>query len=196
VSRLNALTDGVVAIAITLLALSIRIPDVSPSDAAAVRDAMYGLLPIFEMYVASFLLIGFFWQMHHRLFSHITYHDHGLVWLNLAYLLPITMMPLTTELVGRYRSLVLPTVVYFTTLAATAVFQYLAWNHAVRRGLVAPDLPTGEVRYLTVLSLVPVVVFALGLAIASIAPDVSQRVYFLLLLAPLARRHVADYGNE
>jgi uncharacterized membrane protein len=166
------------------------VPVISPADDAQVNDGIRALLPIFEMYIGSFFLIGFFWQMHHRLFNRIHYHDPGLIWLNLAYLLPITCMPFMSELVGRYREMVLPTVLYFGTLTATAAFQCLAWRHAVRRGLIAADLAPAEVRYLTFFSAVPLVVYAAGLGVAFIAPQASQRVYFLLLLAPFAKRQL------
>ena len=97
--RLNAFSDGVFAIAITLLVLSIEVPSVSDSDlGAALRD----LGPDLTAYFIGFAVIGLFWFGHHVAFSELTRSSPRLVAVNLVLLSLIALMPFTTSLMGAY----------------------------------------------------------------------------------------------
>ena len=87
-ARIEAFSDGVFAIAITLLILEIRVPP--QTQDGLLRDALRDLWPSYIAFLASFMTIGVMWLNHHRLFSLITKKDDGLIAFNLLLLLGIT----------------------------------------------------------------------------------------------------------
>jgi uncharacterized membrane protein len=183
-TRLNALTDGVIAIAITLLVLSFKVPE--PEPGVPFIEQLVRLLPLAEMYVASFLLIGYFWVIHHTLFHRIDRHDTALLWLNLLWLFPLTAQPFTSELVGNYPGESVATIVYLGTLSFASLLQVLLWRHARTRGLTA-DLSAEESRRLWFIASAPLVIFTLGLLLVWIDARIAQRVYLLVFLVPVVR---------
>jgi uncharacterized membrane protein len=107
--RLEAFTDGVYAIVITLLVLDIRIPDVRPED---LGPALVRMLPQFFTYILSFFVIALYWFSHHRVAQQVRHVDGPFVWLNMVWLLFVTIMPFPTALLGRYPLRPLPIAIY------------------------------------------------------------------------------------
>jgi uncharacterized membrane protein len=99
VARIAAFSDGVYAIAITLLALQLAIPS---GDHVDVWAELKELSPSFLSFAISFAVIGAYWVAHHRLYSLIERYDRKLIWLNLLSLFFIVLMPFTTTLVGEH----------------------------------------------------------------------------------------------
>ncbi len=98
--RVEAFSDGVFAIAITLLILEIRVPP-SATDAALGQELLH-IWPSFLAFLASFMAIGVMWLNHHRLFTLIQKCDDGLIALNLLLLLGITWIPFPTALLAEH----------------------------------------------------------------------------------------------
>ena len=100
--RLNALSDGVIAIVITILVLGIEIPD----DHRFTEEGMLAFLRRTEhdllAYAVSFWLVGAYWVQHHAVFHHLQRADRYLVGLNLLFLFPVTLLPVTTNLKATY----------------------------------------------------------------------------------------------
>ncbi len=99
-ARVEAFSDGVFAIAITLLILEIRVPPTAQHD--GLRTALLHLWPSFLAFVASFLTIGVMWLNHHRLFTLINRSDDGLIAFNLLLLMGITWIPFPTALLAEH----------------------------------------------------------------------------------------------
>ena len=101
--RVEALSDGVFAIVVTLLVLEIRVPHVESHDSiAAVADALLALAPKFVSWVISFVTVCVIWLNHHRLFTVIGRIDNGLFWRNANLLLWTSFIPFPTALMGDY----------------------------------------------------------------------------------------------
>jgi uncharacterized membrane protein len=98
-NRVEAFSDGVLAIAITLLILEISIPDVKGDH---LLDALARQWPSYAAYVVSFLTIGIMWVNHHALFDHIRTVDRGLLFVNIFLLLAIAFVPFPTALLAAY----------------------------------------------------------------------------------------------
>jgi uncharacterized membrane protein len=107
--RLEAFTDGVYAIVITLLILDIRIPDVPP---ASLGPALVRMLPQVFTYVMSFFVVGLYWVASHRVALNVRQVDGTLIWLNLVWLLFVSVMPFPTSLLGRYPLQSIPVAIY------------------------------------------------------------------------------------
>lgn len=97
-SRLEAFSDGVFAIAATLLVLELRVPADSPDLVASLRD----LWPAYAAYLVSFLTIGIIWVNHHTLLEHCRRVDRRFLYLNLLLLVAVGIVPFPTSLVDRY----------------------------------------------------------------------------------------------
>ena len=108
VERLLTLSDGVVAIAITLLVLQLNVPPpaqlVHPDSASELAKALGNGADQLISYVISFYVIAQFWLVHHRVFRRIAGQREGLAWWNFAFLFTITVMPFTSDLLGKYAS--------------------------------------------------------------------------------------------
>src|SRR5262245_53378104 len=108
-NRVEAFSDGVFAIVITLLILDIRVPDV---DYSQLFVSLVALRPRIFAYVISFGVIGVYWLAHHQSLQLIGRLNGFLIWLNFAYLLAVSFMPFPTALLGRYPMQPIPIVIY------------------------------------------------------------------------------------
>lgn len=120
--RLNAMSDGVFSIVITVMAFSIRIPDI-PAD-RVIQDlpqALLKLLPDLVTLIVSFIILGIYWIGHNNVFTHIIRHDRALLWLNIFFLMSIATIPYPTTLVVRYGEAQLSVVAYAINLIVGGV---------------------------------------------------------------------------
>lgn len=121
-SRLEAFSDGVFAIVITLLILDIRFPEVDYSQFAA---TLKSVLPRILAYVLSFIIIGLYWVIHHNSMHAVKKTDRGFLWLNILFLLCVSFIPFPTSLVGRYPFEAGPIIIYGLTLITCDVVGYI-----------------------------------------------------------------------
>jgi uncharacterized membrane protein len=99
-NRLESFSDGVIAVAITLLILDIKVPSHATGESLA--HALLGDWPHYAAYVVSFLTIGIIWINHHAMISRLQQADHSILILNLLLLMSIVLLPFTTELMAAY----------------------------------------------------------------------------------------------
>lgn len=99
-TRVLALSDGVFAIVITLLVLEIRVPDLARGQ--TLREAFAEVRPSFIGFLISFVVVAIAWAGHRDLFSLIRRMDRNLVWLNILYLFPLSLLPFGAALISRY----------------------------------------------------------------------------------------------
>ncbi|HET6761405.1 MAG TPA: TMEM175 family protein [Gemmatimonadaceae bacterium] len=138
-ARIEAFSDGVFAIAITLLILEIQVP---PQTAhGELRDALVDLWPSYLAFLASFMTIGVMWLNHHRLFTLINKRDDGLIAFNLLLLLGITWLPFPTALIaehllGPHVDQQTAAVVYAASFFAIAIVFNVMWRYACRVRIV------------------------------------------------------------
>lgn len=139
-ARIEALSDGVIAIAITLLIIEIGVPHLD-EEHGSLFSAMWDQWPLYLAYAASFWSIGLAWVIHHQMFRCIRRFDHPLVLLNLVFLLVIAFVPHPTAIVGEYlreegqQDAALA--IYSATWLALAVALNLLWWYARSRGLIS-----------------------------------------------------------
>jgi uncharacterized membrane protein len=135
--RLEAFSDGVFAIVITLLILDVRVPDV-PID--QLWGALLALWPRVLAHVTTFLLIGMYWVFHHHGLHRAARTDGVFVWLNLIFLLFVSFLPFPTSMLGRYPGQQLPVVLYGVNLLAANAVGFLMVLHVNRnRELLHPE---------------------------------------------------------
>ena len=114
-SRLEAFSDGVIAILITIMVLELRIPE--GADWSALRP----IVPVFITYVLSFVLLGIYWNNHHHLIHAADRMTGGILWANLHLLFWLSLVPFSTGWMGRNNFAPLPTAIYGGVLLLAAV---------------------------------------------------------------------------
>jgi uncharacterized membrane protein len=133
--RIEAFSDGVFAIAITLLILELKVPmPTGPLGLALLRQ-----WPSYFAFLLSFAFIGVMWVNHHRLFTHIKKADNGLLFANLLLLLGITVIPFPTSVLASYLGkpdAPVAAAVFNATYFCMAVFFNVLWKYAVSRKLL------------------------------------------------------------
>lgn len=182
-SRLPALSDGVIAIVITLLVLDITVPELPPdSSTEVVFRSIAAQWPQFVGYVLSFWVIGVYWILHRRTFAHIERHERGLVVLNLLFLLLVAFIPYATAVFVAYPGQ-LGVVFLSVELALTGLSLALLWIHASRRDLVDRGLASRAVQIQAARFVAPPLVLFLAAAVALV--DARLGVFTWLLLIPV-----------
>jgi uncharacterized membrane protein len=144
--RIEAFSDGVFAIAITLLVLELDLPD----DDRGVWDGLVHEWPQFAAYLTSFFIIGIMWVNHHSMFRAIVRADRTLMFFNLLLLLWTTLLPFPTRLVAVHlrdggNDASVAAAVYSANLTLAAIAFSLIWMHAVRGGRLLAA-PIGDAR--------------------------------------------------
>lgn len=123
VERMILFTDAVFAIAITLLILEIKVPnlDYKCLSSAKIKDALINLnqISVYVGFFISFWVIALYWIDHHRTFAYVDDYDGKLVFMNLLFLMSITIMPFTSALYSKYINFTLPTQIYCFNIAFT-----------------------------------------------------------------------------
>jgi uncharacterized membrane protein len=142
-ARIEAFSDGVFAIAITLLILEIQVPPKTPHG--GLRAALVDLWPSYLAFLASFMTIGVMWLNHHRLFTLIGRRDDWLIAFNLIVLLGVTWLPFPTALLaehlqGPHLDQQTAAMVYAGSFFALAIMFNVLWRYAVRAKIVYEDL--------------------------------------------------------
>jgi len=182
--RILALSDGVFAIAITLLILEIAVP--STIGDAGLGRALLGLWPRYIAYLLSFLVIARFWVNHHQAFRLIGRYDQRLMWLNLMLLLFVAFLPFPTAVLGEHLGSPAAAVLYAISVGLVATASAASWWYASGRGgLLRPDVGIAQVRAIRARGLSAPVYFALTLPVAVAAPTAAEILWFFAF--PLAR---------
>ena len=169
--RLEAFSDGVLAIVITLLVLELRVPHIEATqNAHEAFQALILLGPKFLGYILSFLFIAVFWINHHRFFQLVGRVDTGLLWWNIFLLLAVSFIPFPTAFVGEYpwngTALMLFSLVL---MAAGIAFQFM-WRHAQAQSLLHPQVEKAVIDRALLRGRIGPMLYALAAMLAFILP--------------------------
>jgi uncharacterized membrane protein len=127
--RLILFTDAVFAIAITLLVIELKVPELEHRTEHEAASALMRLIPKFIGFLISFFIIAIYWTAHHRIFRFVRHLDNPLIWLNMLFLLSIVLMPFTTAYQSEYGMLATPWVLYSVNIIATGLLQARIQTH-------------------------------------------------------------------
>ncbi len=182
-SRIVAFSDGVFAIAITLLVLAINIPDHLQDE--SLSSALWGQRQDLLAYGLSFAVIGRFWVVHHRFFSEVIGFDNRLLALNIFYLAWIVLIPFSSEVLGDHGGETAAVILYAANLSGVVLTGMWMAADARRAGLTAIDAATHhEQRYR---SLYIAAVFLASIPVAFLAPGIASLMWLALFFDPAPR---------
>ena len=180
--RIVSFTDGVFAIAITLLVLNFEVPHVHDETERQIAHLLDELAGDFGADCLSFAVLGRLWIVHHRLFSMLATFDGRLITLNLFYLAMIVLVPFTAELLGDYGAEPLPAALYAAVLAAASALNWLMARHAAHAGLLRPDRQEAVAPWASAGALYIPGVCAVSIPIAFLSPLAAELMWVLLVV--------------
>jgi uncharacterized membrane protein len=185
-------SDGIFTIAITLLILEIRLPDIASIDIdARFLESLMTISPKILGFILSFFIIAMYWLSYHRIFYFIRKSDRVLMFDNILFLFFIVFLSFPTYLIGLYGSHQTIVLFYAATIFVTSALLALIWRHAsMNHLLVDPDLDVTAIRYLWTRSLIPVVIFLLSIGVAIFNPLMAMVLWGLnfVVIALMERR--------
>ena len=142
--RLAALSDGIFAVAMTLLVLDLRLPAAGAVHGeAGLGRALLALAPHLVVYLMSFLTLGIFWVGQQTQLNHLARADRDLAWIHLAFLFAVTLMPFSTRLMTAFLAYRVALVAYWANILLLGAMLFASWRYAARAGLVRDDAPVG-----------------------------------------------------
>ena len=138
--RLAALSDGIFAVAMTLLVLDIHIPaaEAVHSEAELCR-ALVAMAPQWIAYLMSFLTLGIFWAGQQTQLNHIREGSRDLAWIHLGFLFTITMLPLSTRLLAEFMTYRTALVLYWLNILLPGAMLYWSWTYATLHALIKEE---------------------------------------------------------
>lgn len=196
--RLILFSDAVFAIAITLLIIEIKVPEIEKdavSDSALLQ-ALGHLIPKFVGFIISFLLIGLYWAVHHRMFGFVTSYDGRLRFLNLMFLFFVVLMPFSTGFYSEYagsemlfkRQLKVPMTFYVLNICCVGIVNYMMWRYITnpKHKLTEPPIDPAIAGYAKARAIMVPSIFFLMLPVAYFI-NVMYAVYMPMLI-PIVMR--------
>jgi uncharacterized membrane protein len=141
VERIAALSDGIFAVAMTLLVLDLKVPVAeSIHSEHDLRGALLALAPRLLMFAMSVLTLGIFWVGQQTQLNNLERSDRSLSWIHLAFLGVVSLVPFSTALLAEFTRYRTALVIYWLNILLLGVILYLSWTCAVEKQLLKPDL--------------------------------------------------------
>jgi uncharacterized membrane protein len=142
VERLAALSDGIFAVAMTLLVLDLRVPAIEAVRSE--RDlwhALAALAPQIIMYMMSFMTLGIFWVGQQTQLNYLARSNRSLAWIHIAFLFAVTITPFSTRLLAEFSAYRIALLAYWLNLLLLGIALYCSWVCAEETGVVKDDMP-------------------------------------------------------
>ncbi|CCH00738.1 Transmembrane protein 175 [Fibrella aestuarina BUZ 2] len=184
-TRVEAFSDGVFAIIVTLLVLEIKVPHIEQHESVAeLGTALLGLLPKILSWIISFLIVCVIWVNHHRILAQVEHITHGLFWLNALLLLWCSFIPFPTALMGDYLGNPLASFVFGCILALMALtFSLIRWYALRNQQVLKKTVDLSHYRRATTRSVVfGPSLYLLGGALAFVHTWLSMAVFAFIPL--------------
>jgi uncharacterized membrane protein len=177
--RVVAFSDGIFAIAMTLLIVAVAVPTISDADSVGdLADALNDQSEAYITFFISFAVIGRYWVAHHQFFSFLGRLDLQLIWVNLLYLAFIAFLPFPTDLLGTYFENPLSVSVYAACVAIVSGLEVVMLRRAFRAELFARDIPEPVYRWGVLASTAPVLFFVLSIPVAFLSTTAAVLMWF------------------
>jgi uncharacterized membrane protein len=183
-NRVEALTDGVFAIVMTILVLELGVPIMAgePSH-TELTGRLLAMWPQFLSYFVTFLLLGFMWSAHYYQFSTIRRSDSGLVWLNILFLMFMSLLPFSTSLLGQHIDKQVSILIYGGNFIACMLTRYFQWTYATKKyRLVDRDISPVQVKQPKTILLMGIGVCIIGIGLSFLSNLASIFVFAAILI--------------
>jgi uncharacterized membrane protein len=184
-NRIEALSDGIFAIVMTLLILEIHVPNLSPSAPnVEVAPALLALWPKFASYIVTFVSLGFFWVGHHVMYHAIRRADRTLLWLNILFFMFVSLLPFSTSVLNAFPQAFIAPLFFGSNLAVIGWILFFQWTYTSSQPNMLADFVSAEYRK-TVSSRMLIIPVATTLTAVFCFWSVGISLAIYLLLLPL-----------
>ncbi len=174
--RINAFSDGVFAIAITLLVLELKVPEHVP--VGGLIELVPEMLPKFLGHIISFIVLGIYWVGQHNMFLHIKRHDRTFLWLNNFFLLMVASMPFFAGLLTHYGEDRFALVAYATNLVlAGLALDAIWWYASSGYRLISSSMQTDMIAFVHRRVLLAPALYAVAAVLAFVSPMFSKLIF-------------------
>ena len=172
--RIEAFSDGVIAIIITIMVLELKVPH------GATMGDLVAVIPVGLSYVLSFIYVGIYWNNHHHMFAATHKIDGSVMWANLHLLFWLSLTPFTTAWMGENHFEKTPSAVYGVVLLMAAIAYYILQSRILR--LEGPDSTLAHAVGRDKKGKISPVIYALAIPLAYVSPWISGALYVLVAL--------------
>jgi uncharacterized membrane protein len=175
--RILALSDGVFAFAMTLLALSLTVPLVSAPGAQAsgpLWAALRADWTVFLGYAFAFVMIAVWWVAHNRTFQYLARYNSTLLWINMALLLEIAVMPFVLSIFVHYSDTMAAVDLFAGTQVALGITNTVLWDYARRAKLLKPNVPEAAASFYSRRGWLSAAVFAGSIGISFVSVEAAE----------------------
>jgi len=174
--RLNALSDGVFAIILTILVLELKVPPHLPHK--SLLEAFHELRPTLIAWVISFLITGMYWVAHRDIFARVRTVNRDLVWLNLLFLLPCALIPFAASVLGEYPEDSRAIQLYGAVLILGSLLRLILYRYVVRHpALLWPGALGDHPGFGFALVLLPIAVYLVAMGVAAASPGAAAIIF-------------------
>ncbi len=179
--RIETLVDGIFAIAMTLIVLSINLPVISGKVTDPVLwQYLINLGQQLYIYAFSFLLLASFWRAHHQQFFFIKRTDSNLIWINVLWLMFIALVPFSTNFVSTYGSHE-PAMLFFNfNMLFIGLFYIINWSYATRKNYLIDEIKAEQLVLMRRMDLVLPIAAIIAIGVSFVSPQFSPFSYFLI----------------
>jgi len=191
--RLKALTDGVLAIVLTILVLSFDVPEHRFGEERLINFFLKLLHP-FLAYVVSFGIVATYWVQHTAIFNYVAVANRTFFWLNVLFLLPLSLLPFLTDVRATYHAEYITTLLYTSANIACGLLLYAIWSYGKRRDLLRKTAPAVDWSMRSRI-LLGIAINCAGAAVAPISTNLSTALFVLLPVIYLSHRTVDSHWN-
>ena len=190
--RIEALTDGVFAIVMTLMILELKFPEDIPGHlfSTDIQDHLLLLLPKLENYAISFIVLGVYWIRHQSQFNIINYANRILLWINIIFLMFVALIPFTTSFMMNYPNFQLPVILYALNLFLIGFLLYLHWRYATNNfRLIDKDVNIEYIKKSSRLTLAAPIIFLFSIIVSFFSIRLSITIMYLVPIVYIVYRN-------
>ena len=193
--RIETLTDGIFAIAMTLLVLDMKVPKIPKGVAqAALELRVYDLWPKFLIYVLSFVICAVFWVSHNIQFHYIKRADRAFLWINIMFMMFVAFIPFSTHLLSEHIGQQFAVIFYGCHLVSVWICLYLHWHYATRGlRLVDKDIHPNIVSAVTKRILIGPTIYLLAIGASFLSTGLSIGLYAFIVIVHILPGRIDRY---
>jgi uncharacterized membrane protein len=186
--RLEAFSDGVIAILITIMVLELKVPH------GASLESLRPLVPVISAYVVSFVFLGIYWSNHHHMLHLVERVNGGILWANLHLLFWLSLVPFVTAWIGEYHDAAMPTAAYGVVLLLASIAYYV-----LSRTIIAvhgPDSRIARAIGRDAKGVGSTLLYVVAIPLAFVRPWMSDAIYVLVALIWLVPDRRIERANH
>jgi uncharacterized membrane protein len=196
--RMILFSDAVFAIAITLLVIELKVPEIEKAELTEGKllQALAHMIPKFFGFIISFMFIGIYWTVHHRLFGYVVNYTPKLLRLNLLFLFAVAIMPFSTAFYSEYvmKHVLTPVIFYTANIIMLGIFNLFIWRYIGNaKNKLSEGLSSADAKYFSFRAIVVPVMFTLIAFVYLINPYISS---VLPMLIPLVMRLIKKQHDK